>query len=117
MNKRKRGALILERLDRIVANYEWLNFYPEAHVQYLPRIHSNHCPLLLALHKNTPPRNNIFILKIMWLTHQEFPQLVDQIWNNNPHLLEAIENFTTLVKIWKKDSFGNIFYKENNIKA
>lgn len=59
-NKRRMGAMILEMLDHIVANYEWLNLYPEAHVQHLSGTHSDHCPLLLTLHKNTPSRNNTF---------------------------------------------------------
>lgn len=51
----------------------------------------------------------------MWLTHQEFPQLLNQMWNDNPSLMEAIDNFTNLVQIWNKGTFGNIFYKKNNI--
>lgn len=71
-------TMILERLDRIVANYEWLNIYPEAHVHHLPKTHSDHCPLLLTLNKNTYPKSNIFIFETMQLSYQEFPKLVHQ---------------------------------------
>lgn len=54
-NKRRWDSLIIERLNRIVANVEWLNIYPEAHVTHLPRTHSDHCLLLLTLqNKNSP---------------------------------------------------------------
>lgn len=109
-NKRMRGALIFERPDRIVANSEWLNIYPEAHVLYLPRTHSDHCPLMRILHKNRPHTKNIFRMKTMWLSHQEFFHIVDNIWNTSPPMLEAIYNFTSRVKIWNKKSFGNIFH-------
>lgn len=55
INKRKRGALILKRLDRIVAN-----IYPEAHVSHLPRTHSDHCSLLLTFHNNRPSTKDVF---------------------------------------------------------
>lgn len=43
-NKRRHGNTILERLDRFLANYEWLNLYPDAVVKHLPRTFSDHCP-------------------------------------------------------------------------
>lgn len=59
-NKRRIGDTILERQDRIVANYAWLDLYPEEHVHYLPRTHSDHSPLYYPL--TTP-----FIKKVIYL--------------------------------------------------
>lgn len=103
--------MILERLDRTVINYEWLNIYPEAHIHHLPRSYSNHCLLLLTLNKNTYPKTNIFIFETMWLSHQEFPQLVDQIWQTSPPLVQVINTFIILVKMWNKESFKYIYGK------
>lgn len=41
--------LIFQRLDKAFANENWLNFYPSCVVNNLPRIHSDHHPLLLNL--------------------------------------------------------------------
>lgn len=50
-NKRykHKNSLILERLDRCVANTSWINQYPEASVSHLPRTKSDHCLMLLTL--------------------------------------------------------------------
>lgn len=55
-------------------------------------------------------------MKTMWLSHQEFPHIVDNIWNTSPLMLEAIENFTSIVQIWNKESFGNIFHKKIKLR-
>lgn len=44
-------SLIQERLDRVFANSEWNELYPDAYVQHLERVHSDHCPVLLSLHR------------------------------------------------------------------
>lgn len=68
-NNRHIKHRILERLDKCVANYEWLNMFPEACVQHLPRTHSDHCPLLLNLHKHKSPNDKIFRFETIWTTH------------------------------------------------
>lgn len=35
------------RLDREMCNLEWRMLCPDATISYLPRAHSNHCPILL----------------------------------------------------------------------
>lgn len=46
-NSRNKSKLILERLDRFMANPDWLKFYPKAVVYHLSRTYSDHCPLIL----------------------------------------------------------------------
>lgn len=36
----------MERLDRFLANSEWIHLFPDSHVLRLPRITSDHCPVL-----------------------------------------------------------------------
>lgn len=42
---------ILERLDRCLGNAEWICSYDDIVVRHLPRIGSDHCPLLLTHNK------------------------------------------------------------------
>ncbi|XP_019244264.1 PREDICTED: uncharacterized protein LOC109224131 [Nicotiana attenuata] len=63
-NKRHYGSNILERLDRILANYDWITLFPEASVRHLPRTHSDHNPLLLTFHSPYPQQINPFVLKL-----------------------------------------------------
>ena len=39
---------IKERLDRRVANTEWTLLCPSAEIHHLPRVKSDHCPILLT---------------------------------------------------------------------
>ena len=48
----RRGELIWERLDRGVANYEWLARFPVGRIRHLNSFTSNHRPILLSLNHN-----------------------------------------------------------------
>ena len=48
----RRGELIWERLDRGVANYEWLARFPVGRIRHLNSFTSNHPPILLSLNHN-----------------------------------------------------------------
>ncbi|XP_031375777.1 uncharacterized protein LOC116190250 [Punica granatum] len=74
-------SLIMERLNRAVANPTWHLLFPEASVHHLPHIHSDHCPLLLKLNpamETTP--NRPFRFESKWLSHIGFKKLVLQSW-------------------------------------
>lgn len=91
---KNKGALILERLDHIFANNDWLLNYPNAQVIHLPRTHSDHCPLLLQLDRVGPTNNTtLFHFEIMWTSHLEFPNLVKRVWDSSPTLLDVIKHF------------------------
>ena len=42
-------SLIMERLDRAIANPNWRILFSKASVSHLTRTHSDHCPILLTL--------------------------------------------------------------------
>lgn len=52
-NRRLVTNLIQERLDRVFATPEWNELYPKVSIQHLEKVHSDHCLVLLSLHK--PP--------------------------------------------------------------
>lgn len=45
----RNGEEILERLDRGLCNIAWIHEFPEAFVQHVARIKSNHCPMLICM--------------------------------------------------------------------
>lgn len=98
-----------------MANIEWINIFQYASVNYLTRIHSDHCPIKLELHKRTAKDNKIFRIESMWTMHPTFRNLVQEFWSNQINILEAIDNFTKNVLVWNKNTFGNILYKKNKI--
>lgn len=66
-NRRRRHP-IYERLDKGWANPEWLNIFPNANLWHLPRVSSDHCPILLKLSNNMSSRGEKpFRFEPMWL--------------------------------------------------
>nr|GMC77844.1 uncharacterized protein LOC109150389 [Ipomoea batatas] len=72
------------RLDRALCNLAWRNSFPKASVSHLPRISSDHTPLLLRVR----PRGNNRILppfrfQAAWLTHKDVSTVVQSVWRND----------------------------------
>uniref|UniRef100_A0A2N9H5A8 CCHC-type domain-containing protein n=1 Tax=Fagus sylvatica TaxID=28930 RepID=A0A2N9H5A8_FAGSY len=113
------SSLIMERLDRALANPDWRILFPEAIVTHLTKTHSDHCPFLLTLCPIIPhvlPRP--FRFENIWLSHSDFLSIVDQAWAvPAPNLSVTFNTFASLVSVWNKREFGNIFKKKNRILA
>uniref|UniRef100_A0A2N9GZ20 DUF4283 domain-containing protein n=1 Tax=Fagus sylvatica TaxID=28930 RepID=A0A2N9GZ20_FAGSY len=113
------STLIMQRLDRAWVNSEWRILFPEAYVTHLTRTHSDHCPILLSLwpsSHNSLPRP--FRFENIWLSHPEFPTVVDKAWAAPcPNLSSTFDLFTSLVTTWNKNTFGNIFQRKKRILA
>lgn len=77
-NKRKGLAKVQERIDRAMANSDWRLLYPEAAVIHLPRVHSDHCPVLLTCEPRVAvdTSKRPFRFHSMWLTHPELAEFV-----------------------------------------
>ncbi|OMO51807.1 reverse transcriptase [Corchorus capsularis] len=87
-NKRKGLARVQERLDRVLANANWRLLFPDAMVQHLPRLHSDHCPILLY----------------SWA-------------NFDGDICGKGEKLAELLQAWNKDEFGNIFERKKQLRA
>ncbi|GLT58567.1 hypothetical protein SLA2020_314490 [Shorea laevis] len=119
VNMREGNHIIRERLDRAWANPDWRLQFPDANLLHLPRISSDHNPLLLYF--DTPMcriRNKPFRLEKFWLDHPEFHDLISPIWST-PNLCtsQCILNTQNSCKIWSKTTFDNIFVKKQELNA
>ncbi|KAK9989407.1 hypothetical protein SO802_029646 [Lithocarpus litseifolius] len=79
--------MIWERLDRGVANYEWLARFPTGRIKHLNSLTSDHKPILLSLdvygeHKqwNRKP----FRFKAMWVSDSRCRDVVIRAWDCTP---------------------------------
>jgi hypothetical protein len=75
------SSLIMERLDRVLANPDWRILFLEASVTHLTRTHSDHCPVLLTLCPIIPcilPRP--FCFESIWFSHLDFISVVKKAW-------------------------------------
>ena len=71
---------IKERLDIGLGNAKWATLFPSAEIHHLPRVKSDHCPILLSTdpRERKPPKP--FRFEQMWLTDPTFPTFVDECW-------------------------------------
>ncbi|KAJ4839200.1 hypothetical protein Tsubulata_023151 [Turnera subulata] len=107
------------RLDRVLSNEQGFLQFPTASVKHLPRICSDHNPVLLQLmgaparHSNTKQ----FRFFAAWLLHEEFDTLVQDGWNADLTLPDALPCFMEKAQIWNRTVFVNIHRRKRNLLA
>ncbi|KAF1869303.1 hypothetical protein Lal_00018395 [Lupinus albus] len=79
-NKRRGVDEIEKRLDRCIANEDWMTAWNQLSCYTLPRIASDHHPLLLCFDMGVTPRSSSFKFQKMWLTHTDCHRLVSDVW-------------------------------------
>jgi len=78
--------ILSKRLDRGLANVDWRLAFPEAFVEVLCRLHSDHNPLLLrfgGLPLARGPRP--FRFEAAWIDNEAYSDLVATAWNTSNH--------------------------------
>ncbi|KAK6146196.1 hypothetical protein DH2020_020065 [Rehmannia glutinosa] len=106
---------LMERLDRILLNGPWADLFPKSSVIHLPRVHSDHAPLLFqaSLTINKPPA--AFRYMKMWARHQYFLCTVAQVWGSPTDVSGLFNLHYKLIRVkqkmkwWNRNIFGNIF--------
>lgn len=72
---------VYKRLDRGLCNIKWQDAFANAVVRVLPRVHSDHHPLLFSLEEQKGRRGTKqFRFEKMWMTHPDFKNFWQQEW-------------------------------------
>ncbi|XP_026378739.1 uncharacterized protein LOC113273195 [Papaver somniferum] len=79
-NGRCMDNLIRQRLDRVLVNPEWCISFSFVVVIYLPRLSSDHAPILLNTCRNISRSPLNYKFEAMWLAHPEFLDKVRECW-------------------------------------
>ena len=113
-----RGSLF-KRLDRVIYNSEWTRIFSDSTVLHLPKLSSDHRPLLMRRHGSFPRVSNSrpFWFQATWLTHDGFRDFVAESWNRNLQYVDAANQFRLKVIEWNKKCFGNIFWWKKRLLA
>lgn len=115
---RRRGTL-LERLDRALCNNEWAELFPDCFVQHLPKMKSDHRPILVKSDEMGQRSNEKrpFQFLAAWLGRTQFHDLLSRVWNNGDPLTTNIQPFTEEAERWNRESFGHIMKRKKRIRA
>nr|CAD1829313.1 unnamed protein product [Ananas comosus var. bracteatus] len=72
----------LARLDRFLLSTEWDQEFPLTKVEALPRMTSDHCPILLYVERRMKKKKKIFRFEEAWLNHEGFISKLPD-WRND----------------------------------
>ncbi|EOY08302.1 Uncharacterized protein TCM_022640 [Theobroma cacao] len=113
----KRG-LVSERIDWAICNTDWRLKFHEATVQHLPRVKSDHRPLLISLEaRGVTDQSLRFQFQAAWLSHSKFSDFVKQNWDSSSDIQGALKKFSDSAHVWNREVFGNIFSEKKRILA
>ncbi|KAI9085233.1 hypothetical protein K1719_032756 [Acacia pycnantha] len=96
---------VYKKLDRCLCNVSWLEKYENAEARILPRIHSDHHPVLVNLLGETQsagPRN--FRFQIMWQMHEKFNEVLQQSWIGNDDVHKKLVTLKQDLVVWNKET-------------
>ncbi|KAI0524489.1 hypothetical protein KFK09_003860 [Dendrobium nobile] len=80
-NNKNGSARILEKLDRCLLNAKALQEIQNTMVRYLPRIASDHCPLILKIYHDKVQHNGYLKFEDVWTSFPTSKAIVLKVWN------------------------------------
>ncbi|KAL4386017.1 hypothetical protein GQ457_09G012630 [Hibiscus cannabinus] len=113
----KRGTLH-QRLDRWLGYDEWWHMWLNTQVIHLPRVGSDHRPILLGTNLgNATPRQNSFKYLAAWQSHSGFDDMPVKAWNQQDHVVNNIKCFQKEDSLWNIETFGHIGKRKSQLLA
>ncbi|XP_057453009.1 uncharacterized protein LOC130744863 [Lotus japonicus] len=107
-----------KRLDRALASLQWRVDFPKGGVEVLPRLHSDHSPLLLRCGRkieNTGSRP--FRFEAAWAMHPLYGDVVQEAWQKGgPNVLEDLHEVKNDSIEFNKKTLGNIFRRKRHVE-
>ncbi|KAI0486590.1 hypothetical protein KFK09_029338 [Dendrobium nobile] len=120
-NNKKRMDRIMERLDRMIVNSNAININQHLVVKHLPRIASDHCPILLNLFDQLQKKSSIKFEDI-WVSYQTSYAVVEKAWKkkdtdsvNNILNYKLKRTFKSLF-FWRKAKLKNLNQLKDTLK-
>ncbi|CAN0872181.1 LINE-1 retrotransposable element ORF2 protein [Linum grandiflorum] len=103
----------LSRLDRVTINSEWETHFPDCTVRVLPRVCSDHNPLM-AMTSQEEGVKRPWKFESMWLEHEDFNTFLQEAWTEEIEgfgglflLAKRLKLVKTKLKEWNQNVFKN----------
>ncbi|XP_056859988.1 uncharacterized protein LOC130508476 [Raphanus sativus] len=105
---RRINGLVQCRLDRSVANQQWLECFPQATIYYLKRVCSDHSPILTSLDGMQWKKRATFKYDHRWTKREGFIEVVNQGWkaqgNGQANIMGRISTCRKAISVWKRSA-------------
>lgn len=116
-NRQQDGANVKVRLDRGLANGDFLNLFQSVEVWHIQTAESDHCCLLLECLKGEHRRNGRrrgFCCENMWRRDPSYKHLVDVNWSSLDRpstmnqLTANLDSISCSLSDWEHSTFGSV---------
>uniref|UniRef100_A0A2N9F8S0 Uncharacterized protein n=1 Tax=Fagus sylvatica TaxID=28930 RepID=A0A2N9F8S0_FAGSY len=118
-----RANVAMSRIDRFLYSDEWDDFFPSILQKRLPRILSDHFPIILECGDFSRSRRP-FRFENMWLKADGFKERVKEWWDSyifygTPGYIMAckLKALKVDLKKWNEEVFGNVGVKRNKLMS
>ena len=93
---------VAKRLDRVLCNAQWFDYFVNAYVKVLPKIKSDHSPLLIHFDRdsNQHGRDRPFRFLASGVLDDRFKNFVKDNWNGDVPYGIALTNFVEKASHW-----------------
>ena len=109
------------RIDRVLVSLDWVEHYVNVSQWVLPRVLSDHCPLLLEAGVVRRSRS-AFKFENMWLKVEGFVNRVKHWWDGysftgSPSfiLAQKLKALKADLKKWNREEFGDLAFRKKNL--
>lgn len=85
-NNKQDDTFTKERLDKVVANTQWVGLFKEREVEVLNTRKFDHKPILLMVYKEDHVRRNrkrLFRFEAKWVLEEESGTIIEEAWARN----------------------------------
>ncbi|XP_026398539.1 uncharacterized protein LOC113294364 [Papaver somniferum] len=116
-NRQKGSRRIVSKHDRAVVNDAWFFKYDNWRCKALPRICSDHSPLIGFAFQSPRPKRAPFRIQKMWMSHPSFMNLVKDTWNLSmvgapPFVFSSkLRRLKDVLKVWNRTVFGDVQFR------
>ena len=114
----RKGEMVKERLDRALANIDWLDRFPKAATICLPANGSDHSFVVCYTELKDKWGKRLFKFKAIWVDDQECGKIIKESWNESVQgsyffqLVKKLKNCRKRIVDWCKEK-----KKQKNQKA
>lgn len=105
-----------ERLDWALVNEEWVEAFRSTTVEHLPRVASDHSPILIKIEENRPKAKNFRYLGA-WEAHIDWHRWLKENWRLDVSLPAAQNMLEERIDDWKYNYFGDLTKRKNRTLA
>ncbi|KAA3479569.1 reverse transcriptase [Gossypium australe] len=109
---------IRERLDKGMANNEWLNLFIDYLVKHLPYSFSDHYPILIQMEtNNSQAGRNRFKFESWWLLEPTYANVIKKLWDQKSgDALDKLEYLRVGLQKWGRNIKGERDRKTKNLR-